>query len=144
VDSTARGTKALVARARRCSGRPSVSDTRGDLVGIETDGGRARGIGTAEVFKSAPYLFWGRERVARLSFAVIRLGEESPAIGAAVAISPADNYESQHDRADGSDPSGLACGVAAESNDDSLPREWLDESRPGRRAADSGRPSQRG
>jgi hypothetical protein len=137
----------LLTRAKESSEGPVLPHSWGELVEIEVGEnfvGRYRGTDTAEGFKSAAYLLWDVDGARRFIFACARLDREftreSPAIGATVAIFRSENYESQFDRAERRDPTGLAYGVATKPNDAPLPAEPTDEPLPGRRSPDEDLP----
>jgi hypothetical protein len=115
----------LIARAKAASEGFVVPESWGEAVELEEGGGvfigRYRGVESSS--RGPVYLFWDEGQQPRFFWPAYRLklgmDRESPSLGDTVCVYRDANYETQYD--DPGEASGLAYGVAVESNDAPLP-----------------------
>jgi hypothetical protein len=116
----------LVARAKASSEGFVVPESWGEAVELDEGGGvfvgRYRGVETDTRGESI-YLFWDEENKPRFFWHAYRLKlgmeREKPTLGDIVCVFRDDNYETRYD--DPGEPTGIAYGVASETNDAPLP-----------------------
>ena len=116
----------LIDRAKASSEGFVVPDGWGEVVELEEGGGVfvGRFRGQEEDSRGEPiYLFWDTQGEPRFFWSSYRFKQgmerENPSVGDTVAIVRDANYETRYD--DPGEATGLAYGVASESNKEPLP-----------------------